>query len=188
MATHLRRVPTASLSLQRVGNGAHMASGTSGVWLDFDYTALSPEGRLGAISALCEELSEVNTKLARAQNSLTSLEVEHGNLQWEADGWSSSEDEGDGDGGFAVRTPAPVVAAFNALTVEVLCSTAPAKRMKIVMDELPLALALDPDMQTRFPAHLSRDWARKEQALLSAWLVKTENVRTLQVSNWRANS
>ena len=73
-------------------------------------------------------------------------------------------------------------------TAEVLCSTAPAKRMKIVMDELPLALALDPDMQTRFPAHLSRNWARKEQALLSAWLVKTENVRTLQVSNWRANS
>ena len=47
-----------------------------------------------------------------------------------------------------------------------------------MMKHLPNMLAFDPNALSRFPDHLRRDWARKEQGELATWLLKTENVGT----------
>ena len=44
-----------------------------------------------------------------------------------------------------------------------------------MMKHLPNMLAFDPNMLSRFPGHLRKDWARKELGELATWLLKTEN-------------
>ena len=59
--------------------------------------------------------------------------------------------------------------------IEAQCTQFPAKRLKM-MKHLPIVLSFDPNALSRFPGHLRKDWARKEQGELAAWLLKTENV------------
>ena len=142
-------------------------------WTDFDYRALDMDGRLGAINALVVELTDKAEKLTAARAKISELEVAHGNMQWEVDGWDSesSDDE----------SPAPATALTAGAAAEA-CGMAvgPGKRLRM-MDELPLALVLDPDDSALFPAHVGKVRARGEQRSLIDLLQQTDNVSTLQV-------
>jgi hypothetical protein len=103
----------------------------------------------------------------------TCEELDDLQIEYEAD---STDDDDDDEKAEAEETDAAnLIQAQNIIQAQ--CTQAPAKRLKM-MKHLPNMLAFDPNALSRFPDHLRKDWARKEQGELATWLLKTENVGT----------
>ena len=101
----------------------------------------------------------------------TCEELDDLQIEYEAD----STDDDDDDEKAEETDAANLIQAQNIIQAQ--CTQAPAKRLKM-MKHLPNMLAFDPNALSRFPDHLRKDWARKEQGELATWLLKTENVGT----------
>ena len=102
----------------------------------------------------------------------TCEELDDLQIEYEADSTDDDDDEN------AEETDAVVIPKEMAQhLIEAQCTQSPAKRLKM-MKHLPNMLAFDPNALSRFPDHLRKDWARKEQGELATWLLKTENVGT----------
>ena len=120
-------------------------------------------------------------RVVKVEEDFALLDIEHtqtceelGDLQieYEADSTDDDDDEK------AEETDAAVIPKeFAQHLIEAQCTQSPAKRLKM-MKHLPNMLAFDPNALSRFPDHLRKDWARKEQGELVTWLLKTENVGT----------
>ena len=102
----------------------------------------------------------------------TCEELDDLQIEYEANSTDDNDDEN------AEETDAVVIPKEMAQhLIEAQCTQSPAKRLKM-MKHLPNMLAFDPNALSRFPDHLRKDWARKEQGELATWLLKTENVGT----------